>query len=341
MTRGGLRVGRAPRTSVKLSLGCVDFFDRTSPLLSGRVALPGVELEAVPLEPTQLLGQLGVLDVLEVPLAPYVALRARDWHDDYVALPIFPFRGFQLGNTVVNISAGIDEPAELAGARIGCPGLFLSGTVWIRGVLREFFSVDEEEPIEWVVPTAPDASLAGRLSSAIRQDSGIRVTEAADAGAISAMLERGEIDAWAGSLPPASLEEGSPRVRRLFPDYREAERSYAAQAGFVPALHVVVARRATLERAPELVDELLAAFDEAKRIGAAQLLNGGLFACALPWIRSDLEELQALFGDDWYPYGYRANEEMLRSFARYAGEQGLVRKGADPREWFAPSSLDS
>jgi 4,5-dihydroxyphthalate decarboxylase len=45
-------------------------------------------------------------------------------------------------------------------------------------------------------------------------------------------------------------------------------------------------------------------------------------------------------GDDYWPYGIKANEKELESVMRYVHEQGLVKRRVDFRELFHPSTLN-
>ena len=61
----------------------------------------------------------------------------------------------------------------------------------------------------------------------------------------------------------------------------------------------------------------------------------------LPWLPAELEQTERLMGRDFWPYGYEPNVHTLNTFLRYSFEQGLARRKLDPKELFAPSSLDS
>ena len=185
--------------------------------------VPGLEVEAVRLKPTELLGRFREFDVCEVPLFAHLALRSLG-EDEYVALPVFPHRGFPHGSVAVHAASGIRTPRELAGRRIGTPGFFLSGTVWMRGILEDDHGTALER-VRWVIPALPRDSAAWRITEQVVKRSGLQVEETG--GNLSELLEKGELDAWIGPLPPECLERGAASVRRLFPDYREIEYAYA------------------------------------------------------------------------------------------------------------------
>ena len=66
------------------------------------------------------------------------------------------------------------------------------------------------------------------------------------------MIETGEIEALFSSNVPRCVLEGSPRVRRLFPDYVPVERDYFRRTGIFPIMHTVVVRRDLLPARPDL-----------------------------------------------------------------------------------------
>jgi 4,5-dihydroxyphthalate decarboxylase len=299
-----------------LKLGCVDFMDRTRPILDGQVQVPGLEVAPVRLKPMELLGRFTEFDVCEIPLFAHLALRALG-DDEYVGLPVFPHRGFPHGSAVVHDASGIGAPQDLAGRRVGTPGLFLSGTVWMRGILEDDYGVASER-IRWVIPALPRDSVGWRITQHLIRRSGIQVEESA--GNLSEMLEKGELDAWIGPLPPESFERGAPRLRRLFTDYKKTEQAYAARKRFVPALHTVIVRRRWQEKSEGLVE----LFRKSREVGYKNFQNDNVFAVMLPWMRHHLEELKALFDGDWVPAGLEANRSMSDIASKYAARQGLT-----------------
>ena len=46
-------------------------------------------------------------------------------------------------------------------------------------------------------------------------------------------------------------------------------------------------------------------------------------------------------GDDYWPYGFDANVHTLDTFTRYSYEQGLSKRKLDPKELFAPETLEA
>ena len=50
--------------------------------------------------------------------------------------------------------------------------------------------------------------------------------------------------------------------------------------------------------------------------------------------------LEALLGDDWFPYGMKRNYKPLDTFLRYHYEQGLSKRRFKPEDLFLPETLD-
>jgi 4,5-dihydroxyphthalate decarboxylase len=61
----------------------------------------------------------------------------------------------------------------------------------------------------------------------------------------------------------------------------------------------------------------------------------------LPWLYDAVEHTRQVMGDDFWPYGLRANEKTLGTFLRYSYEQGLADRLLEPAELFAPESLEA
>lgn len=314
---------------MQLTLGCMDFLDRTRPVLDGSVQLPGVELKCTPLRPPELFPRLGEFDVHELSTAGYATLRAHG-DDRYVGLPIFTWKSWLIGNIVVNVESGIHNAADLKGKRIATPGLYLAGTMWIRGWLRESFGITGAES-KWVTNAAPVGSLRDRLSKYVTATPFEELPVERNLGEL---LERGEADAWLAPALPECFLKGSPKVRRLFPNYRELEEKEARRTRNLPLLHNLLLRRELHDANPGLAKALIAAFSQAREIGKIRLNNDGAFAIGLPWVRHDLEQLAKVFGGDWYAPGFEPNREMLGSLARYAAEQGFTPLRIDPAEYF-------
>jgi 4,5-dihydroxyphthalate decarboxylase len=54
-----------------------------------------------------------------------------------------------------------------------------------------------------------------------------------------------------------------------------------------------------------------------------------------------VEQVRREMGEDFWPYGFEKNEKTLATFLRYSFEQGLSKRLLEPRELFAPETLES
>ena len=64
-------------------------------------------------------------------------------------------------------------------------------------------------------------------------------------------------------------------------------------------------------------------------------------ALMVPWLTKRIEEDRAVLGEDWWPYGIKANRAALDSILRYHHEQGLTRRRFTVEDIFVPYLLDT
>jgi 4,5-dihydroxyphthalate decarboxylase len=167
----------------------------------------------------------------------------------------------------------------------------------------------------------------------------IKLTPLPEGKALSTMLAEGELDGIITARAPSCFDEGHPRVRRLFPDYREVEAEYFRRHRVFPIMHVVGIRRAVAEQNVELPLRLLKAFSEAKRIAENDLREVTALKVGLPWAPSELEATERLMGRDFWPYGVEANRKTLETAVRYSVEQGITPRPIAVEDMFAPTTL--
>ena len=104
----------------KLKLACWDY-DRTRPMLDGRVRPEGIDLEISIMRPREAFRRMlekEEFDVAEVSLASYARLRAAG-DQRFVGLPVALSRMFRHSCIYVRADAGIAKPQDLRGRRIG------------------------------------------------------------------------------------------------------------------------------------------------------------------------------------------------------------------------------
>ena len=311
-----------------LTLACIDYFDRTRPIIDRQIPTPGIDLACVPLSPKQLDARFGEFDVAEMIITLYMALKSYG-DERYIAIPVFPYRAYHLGNIVINVASGIQGATDLAGKKVAIRRFHLAATLWIRGFLQHTYGIKRSQ-IHWFSAGCPKFDLPDDL----------KIDVVASDEKLNEMLETGEVDAWIGASLPECFKRGSQRVRRLFPNYRHVEEEFAKKTTFFPIIHTVVIRRDLYERNPWIAKSLVKIFDEAREIGAMRLESEGVASVGLPWLHHDLEQLRKIFGGDWYRNGFSANQKILATMARYAFEQGLTSYELDIAGLFAPETLE-
>jgi 4,5-dihydroxyphthalate decarboxylase len=154
---------------------------------------------------------------------------------------------------------------------------------------------------------------------------------------LNGMLESGEIDGLISARSPSCFVKGSPKVRRLFPNYKEVDVDYYKRTKIFPIMHVLVILREVYDRHPWIARSLYKAFCQAKDRAIQAMHISNTLACTLPWLFAEMDLLKSLFGPDWWPYGIEPNRHLLETLIRYMGEQGLIDKPVRLEEVFAPN----
>ncbi len=106
--------------NLKLTLACWDY-DRTRPLIDGRVKPAGIDLEVEVLRPRQTFQRMldnKEFEVSELSLASYTALKGRG-ECPFVAVPVALSKIFRHSCIYVRTGAGIHTPQDLKGKRVG------------------------------------------------------------------------------------------------------------------------------------------------------------------------------------------------------------------------------
>jgi 4,5-dihydroxyphthalate decarboxylase len=319
---------------MKLSFGGVDYLDRTHALATGEVGFEGVTLEFESLAVSELFRRMcldePLYDAGEMSLSTYMIMRSNG-DDRYVGIPVFPARAFRHRQIYVNADAGIASPADLAGRRVGLREYQVTAALWMRGFLQHDHGVDPAT-IHWHYGGMDSPVWHERMQHALPPS--ISIERIPADRYLSEMLERGDLDAVLATHRPRPFEEGSPKVRRLFPDYVEVEADYYRRTGFHPIMHTVVVRREVYEANRWLAEAIYQGFEAAKRVGAARVRDFDILAVSDPWWEGEIERIDRLFGGDAYPYGLAANLATLEAATLYSFEQGLSARKLDPRELF-------
>jgi len=306
---------------LKLSLACWDY-DRTRPLIDGRVRPDGIDLDVNLLRPRVMFPRM--LDdqefgASELSLASYTSLLGRG-ECPFTALPVALSRLFRHSCIYVRKGAGITKPEDLKGKRIGTTQYGSTAVVFIKGMLQDVYGVKASD-MHWFVggmnkPTEPPLIPLSLPSE-------IKIDFLSNDTTLEAMFLAGELDALASIYLPQIFLDGHPDIARLFPNYKEVEKDYYRQTKIFPIMHTVVVRNDILEQSPWVAASLFKAFVAAKDLAIEGLHDTDALRIGLPWLIDHIEETWEVFGKDFWAYGREANRPTLEAIGRYVFEQGL------------------
>jgi 4,5-dihydroxyphthalate decarboxylase len=323
---------------VRLTLAINDS-DQVRDVLSGAVPVSGVELTPLIFEPEEIFfrySRYHEWELTELSMGKYATMRARG-DDSAIAIPVFPSRSFRHSAIYIRPDGPVDDPAALAGGRIGVPEWSVTAVVYGRGILAHEFGVDLQA-VHWVQGGTNDPGREEGL--VIDPPPGFTITAERDRS-LTELLLAGELDAIIAPHPPSALADGSGRVVRLFSDPRAAEEKAFRASGIYPIMHVVAIRADVYREYPWVAANLLTAFTEAKDRCLARALDVNVPRSPIPWAAARAREAQELFGDDLWPYGLEPNRPTLEAFLDYIVEQGLATRRIAPEDLFAPETLQA
>ena len=326
-------------SKLQLTFGCWNY-DRTRALMDGSVQPDGIDLNylSMPVEETFFrMLRHKEFDVAEMSLSSYTVSMFNEARP-FVAIPVFPSRFFRHSCIYVNANAGIREAKDLIGKRVGNPEYQMTAPVWIRGILSDHYGV----PVDSVTYYTGGEEEPGR-SEKIKLDlpANIKVHSIGPEQTLAQMLLDGEIDALYTARMPSSFLKGGGKVKRLFEDYEQVERNYFKQTQMFPIMHTVAIRRDVYEANRWVARSMMKALEESQRRTYDDLYETAALKVMLPWLTSHVEQVKLEMGQDFWPYGFEKNEAILQTFLRYHFEQGLSKRLLNPRELFAPESLEA
>ena len=332
-TNQGGGEGTGSGSDMQLSFACVDNYDRTRPLLDGTVKPEGIVLQSQAEGPGALfrkVAQQTDFDVSEMSTSTFMILTSRG-DDRYVGIPVYPSRNFRHGYVFINRNSGISRPEDLAGKRVGMVEYQTTAALWQRIFLQDDYGIRAQQ-IEWSEGGLNTPDEPERFH--VDMPSDIHLSRIGPGETLSQMLEEGKLDALIGPTLPECFGRAA-HIERLFPDFRSVEKDYYKRTGFFPIMHLVVIRREIYQEHPWAAKSILDAFQSALDTQLERLRSTGVLACALPWLLSDLEEIDEVFGDEHWPYGLAKNKALLERMTQASFEQGLSARKLEVEELFA------
>ena len=316
--------------ALKLTLAFQDY-DHTRALATGAVRIDGAELNCVAISPpSQIFLRMlhnEEFDVAEMSLSNFLIAVGRG-DRRFVGLPVFPSRIFRHSFVWVNMNAGIRKPEDLREKKVGIADYSMTALLFVRGFLEHQYDVAPKE-IRWFRRRSEHLS--------IEMPPGIRIESIGKDETLDGLLEEGHLDAVAVTSAPRAFKQGSPLVRRLFPDPRAVEAAYYRETGIFPIMHMVVMRRTLYEEHRWLAAALCHAFQKAK-VAAFERFHEHLYP--LPWLNLDFEFARGVMGGDIYAYGVKPSLPTLAAATLYSHEQGLTQRKIEVSELFAPETLE-
>jgi 4,5-dihydroxyphthalate decarboxylase len=324
-------------SKLKLTLACWDY-DRTRPLIDGRVQAEGIDLEIKVMRPREIFPRMlenREFDVSELSLGSYVSLKGRGICP-FVAVPVALSKIFRHSCIYVRIDAGIAAPQDLRGKRVGTTQLGSTATIVMNGMLQHEYGVKLED-MHWFIGglTTPTQ----RPLIPLKLPEKIHVEFLPPDETLERMLERRELDALLAIYIPSIFQQGSPRIARLFPNYYEVEQDYYRRTGIFPIMHTVVVRDDIYREHPWVARSIYRAFCEARDMAIDGLYDTDALRLSLPWLISHIEETWRVFGKNFWAYGLEPNRAAFEAIGQYVYEQGLSPRVVRADELFV-SDID-
>jgi 4,5-dihydroxyphthalate decarboxylase len=258
-------------------------------------------------------------DITEMAITTYICARAHGKR--MTALPIFIVRAFHHGAILYNTKAGIQNPKDLEGRRVGVNrGYTVTTGVWARGVLQQEHGVDLSK-ITWVLSGDEHVAEYRPPSNVVPIEKGKKMAD---------MLASGELAAAIG------IEVDHPDVTPLIPNALEAGLTALRNRGHYPINHTVVVKDDLLTAHPDLAPEVFNAFAEAKRLYVQRLKSGKI---EKPTAVDEVHRRVMEITGDPLPYGIAPNRKVLEELIQHVLAQGIITRPVAVEELFARNTL--
>lgn len=300
-----------------------------APLEDGRVSVEGFDLSI--LNESTMKGAFRRMvrshefEVSELALTTYVV--AREYGARFTALPIFLVREFHHGAILFNRHAGITDPRQLEGQRVGVDrGFTVTTGVWARSILADEYGVDLSK-ITWVLSSDEHVENFEPPANVEYLEEGRELREELNNGALSCVI---------GFFPhdiPANYEN----IVALYPDGLQAGLDAFDARGHYPINHLMVVRNDILDAHPTLPRALFDAFSQSKSL-YVDALRAGLIKN--PDHIDDMHRRILDRGKDPLPYGLAPNRELLESYIESCLSQGVLKNRVALEDLFEPSTLN-
>ncbi len=312
----------ATRPRLKIAIAS---YGHTRRIKDGSIPIEGADLDFVEVVPIIQAFRRMVrdveFDICEMAPTTYMIARARG--APYIALPIFLMRRFHHGGFVVRPEAGIREPKDLEGKKVGVRAYSVTTGVWTRGIFMNEYGLDSSK-VTWVVD---DEEHVASLELPPN------VVHAPEGKSLQSMMASGEIQA--GFTGPAGVGRAGPPIGNwdmnaptggdtgtypeLIADVQNVEAKWYRRTGIYPIHGLIVVKDEVLLRNPGLPRAMIDAFNAAKLAYVEELRLG----------RDESAEDKRYRGffslmNDPLPYGIAANRPSIEALVTYALQQKLI-----------------
>ncbi len=322
---------------VPLTIAC-DEYDRTRPIMTGRVQVDGCEVTYLPLPPEELFFRAfryHEFDVAELSFNSFLMATSRD-ACPYVAIPAFVSRHFRHSAIYIRTDRGINKPSDLKGKLVGLPEYQQTANVWMRGIFKEDFGVEPSD-LHWRTGGQDEPGRDERTP--LQLPPSVDLQPISSTSTLNQMLIDGELDAVFSAREMACYVEGAPNIGLMFPNYRDVEADYYSRTRNFPIMHLVGIKKELVARYPWLPGTVYKAFSQAKALAIADMRAMSAKKVTLPWPELNVDERLAA-GQDLWRYGIAESMHEIQTLARYSYEQGLATRILTPEEIFHPSVFD-
>jgi len=327
----------------------VERSERTQPLIDGTIQPEGIELVPIVGDPSEIFWRqlkFNEFDISALSFSSYMIAKSQG--AEMIAIPVFPARRFMHAQLFVHADAGVKEPKDLVGKRIGVGEYQQTAALWTRRILEHDFGVSQYK-VDWFMERTVELSHGG--ATGFTPPKGISLQRIPSDKSLASMLVNHELDA---APVHRALQKGTniidrsthnrgaggdwSKIKPLFPDIFAEGTRFIKKHGYVPASHTYVIRGDVQEKYPWVAFSLYKAFAEAKeaaRQTLAESIPSGLIFGA-----QYLAKSKEILGDDPFPYGVSANRKMIEAMIDGSYEQGLTAKKLAIDNLFASSTLE-
>jgi 4,5-dihydroxyphthalate decarboxylase len=318
---------------------------RVRPLADGTVRPEGFEIDwDITGSPDYVVRHIreNPFDLFEYSLAGYTVARESGVAArlGWTALPVFFAKPFVMfDGFLATDGSGIRGLGDLRGKRIGVPEYRMTAGVWLRIILRELYGIAPRE-ITWTNNRPMFESYMAELGAPPVVPADVRVEDAPAGVSYADLLRAGTLDAAFGDRSLAAL--GAADGVRPFLDLEARHRIFAdlfTKAGASPVNHVVVVKEGHLRGRPDLARSLYEAFERSKQEAYERVRRAAAGYLLFP--ERAFAEQAAIFSDDPYPSGVRANRRTLDLLMDQLVDDGQITRRPDIDTLFADGVRDT